>query len=139
MTLATETTDLMKTLYRLHELNVDGFTMQADSFTPILEACRTIASASRSRLRWAEKQCNGISRYDAKVGRALASWTDADQDKADAADEKAAQRIQAALAVIYGPTWAERMALELQNDPRGAMVKLFTRGEEASGNARAYA
>jgi hypothetical protein len=139
MTLATETTDLMKAIYRAHELNREGFTIHSDLFAATLAACKAIASASRTRQTWAEKACNGVLRYDSKAGMTLASWTDLDEAAKDRADAKAAARIQAALAAIYGPTWAEGITLELQNDPRGAMVKLFTKGTENSGNAQVHA
>lgn len=136
MTLAT---DLLKALYRLHEIEREGFTIHSTSFAATFAACKAIASASRTRQKWAERACNGIERWDAKAQRRLASWTDSDEAAKDKADDKAEARIQAALAVIYGPEWRNSITLELQNDPRGAMVKLYTKGTEQSGNAAVFA
>ena len=65
----------------------------------------------------------------------------ADEAKKDASDDLTKAGIHVALATLYGPTWGERITLELQGDPRGAMVKLFDRAEHHAGhgNARAWA
>lgn len=139
MTLATETTDLLKSIYRLHEIEREGFTIHSTSFAATFAACKAIASTSRTRLKWAERACNGIERWDHKAQRRLASWTEADEAKKLKADDAAAARIHAALAVIYGPEWRNCITLELQNDPRGAMVKLYTKGRDSGGNAEVYA
>ncbi len=93
----------------------------------LLTACRDLSTAGAALLRWAEKACNGIPRYDAKAGRVLASWTDDDEAAKDKAQERAEAKALAALRVIFGPDLAG-VEVEFQRDPRGAMVKVHDAG-----------
>lgn len=137
MTIAKEAQELLATVYRLDETGRAA--LAASDRLDKLAACRAIVKAARGLLRNAEKRCNGIERWNAKARMVLAEWTDADEEKAERGDERGEKAIREALAVLYGPTWAERLELETQGDPRGAMVKVWPRGERDMGSALFYA
>jgi len=101
-----------------------------------LAACTAIVRASKTRERWAVKACNGIARYDVGARRQLATWTDADEAAKDRSDEKTEASIKAALSQLYGADWSDHIVLELQGDPRGAMVQLYSKAEHPRGMAR---
>ncbi len=135
-TIKAETLDTMKRLYRMHEYE-PGFQLNdATSYTDKADAVADMIKAARVLDRGAVARCNGIERYDAKARMVLASWTEADEAKAEKADERAEARVKAALSVIYGATWAERIELETCGDPRGPMVKLWAKGFKDQGSPR---
>lgn len=63
--------------------------------------------------RIAIQRCNGIERYDAKAGRVLAIWTEADEARADKACAKIAKEA-ANILEPYGAT-----DIKASGDPRG--------------------
>lgn len=84
----------------------------------LTDAC-TIVSRHVARIaRWRILECNGIQRWDEKAQGVFASWTDADQEKAD--KETAASRdiIQSELQpfLIRGCVW------KFYTDPRAGVV-----------------
>lgn len=138
-TIRDEAAQLLRSIYRLHEVE-PGFQINtAASYGDIANAAESLVRAARSLHRTAEARCNGIERWDAQARMRLASWTDADEAKADKADARATDRAKAALAAIYGADWSERIDLETQGDPRGAMVKLWAKGASRQGYPRLVA
>jgi len=67
--------------------------------------------------RIAIQQCNGIQRYDTAARRVLASWTEADEARADKACDKIAKDA-AAILEPYGAT-----EISVGGDPRGFTLK----------------
>lgn len=61
----------------------------------------------------AEKRCNGVERYDDKARRMLATWTEADDEKA----EKACECIRREASEILAPYGAT--VESVSGDPRG--------------------
>jgi len=135
MTIAQDAQKLLKTLYRLHNMGLPAFQMTDSHYGAKLAACKDIASAAALRGRWAVKACNGVQRYDAKAKVWLATWTEADCVKHGKSDYLTETRIHAALVTLFGTDWQNRIVLELQGDPRGAMVKLHETGTD---NARVW-
>lgn len=115
--------EILTATYRGADYRGDTLNSAAD-FSDKLHACRAIVKAARTMRRNAEKRCNGIERYDTAARRVLASWTDADDARADKSDARAVAAIRGALATLYGPDWGARFTLETQGDPRGAIVRL---------------
>jgi hypothetical protein len=66
--------------------------------------------------RIAEQRCNGIERYDASARRVLASWTEADESRAD----KATAKVEADAKAILDPYGATK--IEAHGDPRGFVL-----------------
>jgi hypothetical protein len=67
--------------------------------------------------RIALDRCNGIQRYDAKARQMLATWTEADEARADTACDKIAKDA-AAILNPYGAT-----KISVGGDPRGFTLK----------------
>lgn len=67
--------------------------------------------------RIAVQRCNGISRYDAKAGRVLETWTEDDEARADKACDKIAKEA-AKILESYGAT-----NIQVGGDPRGFNLK----------------
>lgn len=67
--------------------------------------------------RIALQRCNGVERYDAKAGRVLASWTEADETRADKAEARILKEAQSILQ-FYGAT-----DIQANGDPRGYCLK----------------
>lgn len=63
--------------------------------------------------RLALQRCNGVERYDAKARRMLASWTDADEERAD----KSTARIRKDASALLEPYGATDVSVA--GDPRG--------------------
>lgn len=131
-TIKEQTLEQTRTVYRLHDVE-PGFQIADAPMWKVADAVADIIRAARTMDRNAVNRCNGIERWDAKAGMRLAEWTDADEAKAERSDERAEAKVKAALAVIYGATWADRIEMETQGDPRGAMVKLWTKGSKDKG------
>lgn len=131
-TLNEEAADLLRVLYRLHEYE-PGFQLSNASYSDKADAALALVKSSRALKRMAVARCNGIPRYDAKARMVLASWTDDDETRAERADKRAETRIRDAMVTIYGSDWADRIDLECQGDPRGAMVKLWASGFRGKG------
>ncbi len=130
---AKSTLDLMGQVYRLIDRDPDTFRSAEGTYTGIIEGCEKLRRAAMTLQRWAEKQCNGIDRWDAKLGRVMASWTEAD----DKAMEKAQDRAEKLALTGFHLIFAEKMnglEAEFQRDPRGAMVKLWPKGKKDSGS-----
>lgn len=135
-TVKEQTLDTLRRIYRQHEYEPGFQLAEAASYSDKADAVAEIIKAARIMDRNAVNRCNGIERYDAKAKMRLAEWTDADEAKAERADERAEARVKAALATIYGATWAERIDLETCGDPRGPMVKLWAKGFKDKGSPR---
>ncbi len=73
-------------------------------------------------------RCNGIQRYDAAARQMLASWTEADEARAD----KAAAKIEADAAAILEPYGATD--IEATGDPRGFCLRFRL----ASGRSNSF-
>jgi len=76
----------------------------------------------------AEQRCNGIPRYDAAARQVLATWTEADEERAD----KAAARIANGAAAILAPYGAGSVTVD--GDPRGYVLKFRL----ASGRSNSF-
>lgn len=136
MSIKSEAADAMRIIYAKHEYE-PGFQINpAASYGDIADAAESIIRAARIMDRNAVKRCTGIERWDAKARMVLASWTEADEAKAEKSDDKAEAMVRAALAVIYGATWQERIDLETCGDPRGPMIKIWARGFRDHGSPR---
>ncbi len=138
MTIQTDAQDLLRSCYVQHDCRVPGFMLADTMYLDKLAACTAIVRASKTRERWAVKACNGIVRYQGN-GISCGTWTDADEAAKDRSDEKTEASIRAALAQLYWADWQDHIVLELQGDPRGAMVQLHSRAEHPHGMARIYA
>lgn len=136
MTIKEDTAEALRRVYAQHECE-PGFQIDAAaSYGQIADSVETIIRAARTMDRNAVNRCNGIERYDAKAKMRLGSWTEADEAKAEKSDERAEAKVTAALAVIYGATWAERIELQTYGDPRGPMVELWAKGFKDQGSPR---
>jgi len=132
-TIEKQTLEALRRVYRMHEYEPGFQLAEGHDFGDLENALAEIIRAARIMDRNAVNRCNGIERWDAKARMRLAEWTDADEAKAERSDEKAEARVKAALAVIYGATWADRIDLETCGDPRGPMVKLWAKGFRDQG------
>lgn len=79
--------------------------------------------------RIAERQCNGIQRYDAKARMVLSSWTEADEAKAERERKRIATEARAILAP-YGAT-----LITVTGDPRGFCLKFRLASERSNSMA----
>ena len=86
----------------------------AEQIASDVSALHRIAAAAKRR---AEQACNGIERYNAKLGRYMAEWTDADEAAKERADTKALRAAQE-IADRYGAK------VKLGGDPRGFVLRL---------------
>lgn len=126
---AKATLDLLKQVYRLIDKEPATFCPEAGStYSDKLEGCEKLRRASGTLLRWAEKACNGIERWDAKAKMRLASWTEADEAAKDKAQDRAEKMALTALHLIFAEK-LNGLTVEFQRDPRGAMIKLYRKGE----------
>lgn len=75
---------------------------------------RHVARIARHRLN----ACNGINRYDPRAGRVLASWTEADQAKAECETDASRKAIRDELRplLVSGCVW------DWKTDPRAGCV-----------------
>lgn len=89
----------------------------------IVKDAKKIERNAKIIRHWSEAACNGIERYDAKLKRSLATWTEDDESRSESAIERSRKEIRATL---------ERYKLSqspaFQNDPRGHVVKLYLTG-----------
>ncbi|TIX28863.1 hypothetical protein [Mesorhizobium sp.] len=83
---------------------------------PAARDAETLVRLGKRALRIAEQKCNGIERYDAKARQVLASWTEADEARA----EKTIAKIEADAAAILQPYGATD--IKAQGDPRGFVL-----------------
>ncbi len=86
----------------------------------VMAGARLLRLAAFQLGRIAESECNGIERWDSKARMVLASWTEADQARADRLTARHEQRARDALAVAYGASWGDVLEIKFQGDPRGA-------------------
>jgi hypothetical protein len=87
---------------------------------PSYRAARDAESLVRLGKRAAKiavDRCNGIQRYDAAARQMLATWTEADESRADKACDKIAKDA-AAILLPYGAT-----KISVGGDPRGFTLK----------------
>ena len=123
--------DLLRQVYRLEVRDPAAFAHNpASDFSAKAKACHALNVCAAGLHRWAERQCNGIPRYDSKAKMIIPSWTEADSAAQDKAQSKLEAKALAALSVIF----AAVPPVEFQRDPRGAMIKVYRPGSESSGN-----
>jgi hypothetical protein len=79
------------------------------------------AAATLDRINLA--RCNGVERYDAKLGRRFATWTDDDEARAEMQQDRARAKARAALK-RFQVDLGLALRLEFGTDPRGAAVRL---------------
>lgn len=128
---AKATLDLAKQVYRLIDKEPATFCPNAGStYSEKLEGCDKLRRAAASLQRWAEKACNGIERWDAKAKMRLATWTDADEAAKEKAQDRAEKLALTALHLIFAEK-LNGLNVEFQRDPRGAMIKLYRKGESS--------
>ena len=131
---ARATLDLAKQVYKLIDRNPAMLCPDAGStYSDKLEGCDKVRRAAETLHRWAEKQCNGIDRYDAKLGRVMASWTEADDKAMDKAQNRAEKLALTGFYLIFAEK-LNGLEVEFQRDPRGAMVKVWPKGEKDKGS-----
>lgn len=95
-------------------------------YRPAIHAESLIRLGKRAA-RIAVQQCNGIERFDAKAGRVLASWTEADQGRADKAKADIEQKANAILAAYGGGN------ASAGGDPRGYVLKFRLASGRSNG------
>lgn len=128
---AKATLDLVKQVYRLIDKEPATFCpTDGSTYAEKVQGCENLLRAAGTLQRWAEKACNGIERYDAKARMRLASWTDADEAAKDKAQARADAKALAALRMIFADK-LDGLTVEFQRDPRGAMVKVYRKGEHS--------
>jgi len=90
-------------------------------------AATVLMKLARRAANVAIRRCDGTLRYDAKLGRAVATWTEDDEAAAD----RACFRIRSAIIAELAP-WTPHGArvLAVAGDPRGAVVKIELAGQE---------
>lgn len=112
----TKATDIELALYRSRLLR--------SSITPhhFTEACKIIARHASIIARHQINACNGIDRWDAKLQRLIASWTEEDREVADAQTAKGRKVIAEALKPFLTPgcKW------DWKTDPRAGSVLRIT-------------
>lgn len=82
------------------------------------DACK-VASRHVARLdRWRIAACNGVARYDAKLGCAVMAWDESDQARADKETTESRKAIEAALK----PFLTRGVAFKYYDDPRAGSV-----------------
>lgn len=88
----------------------------------LTEACKAISRHAARLARHQLNACNGIERWDAKARRVLASWTEADQAKAERETEESREVIRYALRGFLTPgcVW------DWKTDPRAGCVLRIT-------------
>lgn len=99
----------------------------------LITGAKELRKAAAKLQREAEKQCNGIPYYDPAARQVLARWTDADEEKSEAAKAKARAAALDALRLVFG-YHLPGLEVEFQADPRGAMVKVWPEGERDRGS-----
>jgi hypothetical protein len=93
----------------------------------IAKDAESLIRLGKRAARVAVQQCNGIDRYDAKAGRVLASWTEADQDRAEKAKAKIETEANAILAAYGGGN------ASAGGDPRGYVLKFKLNSGRSNG------
>lgn len=88
----------------------------------------TLVRLGKRAARIAVQQCNGIERYDSKAGRVLASWTEADEARA----ERQKDAIEKAATAILNPYGATKVSAS--GDPRGFCLRFRL----ASGRSNSF-
>lgn len=126
---AKETLETVETLARL----IHREALPRPDPVDLIQGAKLIRKGAATLDREAVKQCNGVMRYDPELRRALASWTDSDQTKSDAARAKAKGQVNDGLRIALGAGF-ESLSVEFQGDPRGAMVKLWRAGARDVGS-----
>lgn len=94
----------------------------------IYAAAPPLRRAAFALNRLNEAECNGVPRYNSRLGIVESQWTDEDQARSDRLRVRNEDRARAALAVAFGADWALHFDLEFQGDPRGAPIKLHPAG-----------
>ncbi|MGA1831625.1 hypothetical protein [Rhizobium wenxiniae] len=81
-------------------------------------ACKTVARHVGRLDRWRTAECNGIERWDAKAGGMFATWTEADQARADKESAESRDAIRQVLKtfIVPGCLW------KFYEDPRAGSV-----------------
>lgn len=93
----------------------------------------TLVRLGKRAARIAVHRCNGIQRYDAAARQMLATWTEADESRADKACDKIANDA-AAILESYGAT-----DIQVGGDPRGFTLKWrFASGRSNSFGGEAW-
>lgn len=106
---------------RLYQLEKRGATFAAPGYDAATNAATVLRSCAGRLSRIAESECNGIERWDSKAGMRLASWTEADQARADRLTAKAESEARAAVLHLFG----DAVTVAFQGDPRGAPIGLY--------------
>ncbi len=111
-----------------------------DAFSPdyrdagdVLQSVGRLRRGAATLRRIAESMCNGIPRYDATARRVLNTWTDADTERAERDGERARAAITGAARVIFLEAF-DSVEIETGGDPRGAVVKIWPKGERDRGS-----
>lgn len=86
--------------------------------TALADACKIVSRHVAVIDRWRTAACNGVARYDAKLGRAVMGWDQKDQDRADAETAKSKKAIEAALK----PFLTRGVVFKYYDDPRAGVV-----------------
>lgn len=124
----------MTTLKQSHRVQL-ALVLAAEETHPSISQIQTdVADLFRlaKRLqRIAERECNGVERWDAQARQMLASWTEADQAKADKETERATKRA-AEIAARYGAT------VTTGGDPRGYVLVLNLKSGRSNAMGGGY-
>lgn len=102
--------------------NPKDYSLDGENQTAVTDAMR-LQQLAKAANKWAIMQCNGIERKDAKTGRTVASWTDAD----DARKERAQHAIATEAKAIAARYNIEKVSVG--GDPRGFVLHLYLKSE----------
>lgn len=88
-----------------------------------------VAKHARKHDKARLQACNGIERWDASLGRVMASLTEEDQAKIDATIENAEQAIEKALKAVL----KRGVIYDFRRDPRGAILRFVNKANTKDG------
>lgn len=102
-----------------------------DSARPhvIEHRCKAIKKHAAVYDRARLQMCNGIDKWDAKLGRVVASLTEEDQERLDATLDKAQQGMAYELKAIL----KRGTILDFRRDPRGAILRYVNKDNTRDG------
>lgn len=89
-----------------------------------------LTKEARNITRHSLTLCNGILRYDVKLGRKIESLTEKDQAEIDLAIDAASKRVRHLCGEFLPLDDLDEWTIEFNRDPRGAPIKLLFEGRE---------
>jgi len=98
------------------------------------DACALITLANKLQ-RCAERQCNGIERWNAAAGQRVTEWTEQDAAKNERAVEKARAEVERIASEyrtekVLDAYEGKGVAVQFNRDPRGAPIKIAFKSDD---------